>query len=104
MLIVRDAQLATESYPARKAQVDPPLTRTPLSEPDLLERARAADAEAFEALVEIHSDRVYGALRSFGLAGDEALPHRLQRGPAQAASPPAASRRVAASSPDQSGI
>ena len=48
------------------------MTRSSLSEPDLVERARAGDAEAFEALVEAHSDRVFGALRSFGLAAEEA--------------------------------
>jgi RNA polymerase sigma-70 factor (ECF subfamily) len=48
------------------------LTRAPVSEPDLIERARAGDAEAFEALVVVHSDRVYRALRSFGLAAEEA--------------------------------
>jgi RNA polymerase sigma-70 factor, ECF subfamily len=48
------------------------MTLSPLSEPDLIERARDGDAEAFGALVEAHSDRVYGALRSFGLAAEEA--------------------------------
>ena len=43
-----------------------------MSEPDLIELSRAGDADAFEALVEDHSARVYGALRSFGLAPDEA--------------------------------
>ena len=42
------------------------------SEGDLLERARGGDAAAFEALIRIHSDRVFGALRSFGLGVDEA--------------------------------
>src|ERR1700756_5402299 len=48
------------------------MTRSPLCESDLIERARAGDAEAFEAIVEAHSDRVYGALRTFGLAAEEA--------------------------------
>jgi RNA polymerase sigma-70 factor (ECF subfamily) len=48
------------------------MTLSPLSEPDLIERARGGDAEAFGALVEAHSDRVYGALRSFGLEAEEA--------------------------------
>jgi RNA polymerase sigma-70 factor (ECF subfamily) len=43
-----------------------------VSEPDLIERARAGDTRAFEAIVEAHSDRVYGALRNFGLATEEA--------------------------------
>jgi RNA polymerase sigma-70 factor, ECF subfamily len=45
---------------------------TPLSEPALIEQARAGDMEAFETLVGVHSDRVYGALRGFGLDADEA--------------------------------
>ena len=48
------------------------MTRSLLSEPDLIERARGGDAEAFAGLVEAHSDRVYGALRTFGLAAEEA--------------------------------
>jgi RNA polymerase sigma-70 factor, ECF subfamily len=43
-----------------------------LSEPALIDRARAGDMEAFEALVEVHSARVYGALHGFGLDPDEA--------------------------------
>ena len=43
-----------------------------LFEPALIDRARAGDMEAFEALVEVHSARVYGALRGFGLEPDEA--------------------------------
>jgi RNA polymerase sigma-70 factor (ECF subfamily) len=48
------------------------MARSSLSEPDLIERARAGDAGAFEAIVEAHSDHVYGALRNFGLAAGEA--------------------------------
>jgi len=41
------------------------------SEPDLIARARAGDQDAFAELVMLHADRVYGALRRFGLdAGD----------------------------------
>jgi RNA polymerase sigma-70 factor (ECF subfamily) len=46
----------------------------PSSEPELLRRARAGDQEAFAQLVAMHADRVYGALRRFGLdsgAADE---------------------------------
>jgi RNA polymerase sigma-70 factor, ECF subfamily len=38
----------------------------------LLARARGGDEQAFGQLVEIHSDRVYRALRRFGLDADEA--------------------------------
>ena len=48
------------------------MTCSQRSEPDLIERARGGDGDAFEALVEAHSDRVYGALRSFGLTAEEA--------------------------------
>ena len=41
-------------------------------EAQLLARARDGDETAFAALVELHSDRVYRALRRFGLAPDEA--------------------------------
>jgi len=41
------------------------------SEPDLIARARAGDQDAFAELVMLHADRVYGAVRRFGLdAGD----------------------------------
>ena len=48
------------------------MTSWSLSEPDLIERARVGDTRAFEAIVEAHSNRVYGALRNFGLAAEEA--------------------------------
>jgi RNA polymerase sigma-70 factor (ECF subfamily) len=42
------------------------------SEPELIRRARAGDQDAFAELVMIHAERVYGALRRFGLDADEA--------------------------------
>ena len=46
----------------------------PSSEHELIRSARAGDADAFAELVAAHADRVYGALRRFGLdasAADE---------------------------------
>ncbi len=42
------------------------------SEHELIRRARAGDQDAFSELVAIHADRVYGALRRFGLDTSEA--------------------------------
>jgi len=42
------------------------------SEHDLIREARAGDEDAFAQLVASHADRVYGALRRFGLDADEA--------------------------------
>lgn len=42
------------------------------SEHELIARARAGDEDAFAELVVLHGDRVYGALRRFGLDADEA--------------------------------
>lgn len=42
------------------------------SEHELIRRARAGDQDAFAGLVMSHADRVYGALRRFGLDPDEA--------------------------------
>jgi RNA polymerase sigma-70 factor (ECF subfamily) len=42
------------------------------SEHELIARARAGDQDAFAELVVLHADRVYGALRRFGLDPDEA--------------------------------
>jgi RNA polymerase sigma-70 factor (ECF subfamily) len=42
------------------------------SEHELIRRARAGDEDAFAELVVMHADRVYGALRRFGLDPDEA--------------------------------
>jgi RNA polymerase sigma-70 factor, ECF subfamily len=42
------------------------------SEHELIARARAGNQDAFAELVVLHSDRVYGALRRFGLDADEA--------------------------------
>ena len=92
------------------------------SERELIRRARAGDQDAFAELVMMHADRVYGALRRFGLDAAEAdevaqevfvrawrglarfeervavldlaVPDRVQRGPAAAVAPPAAARRA----------
>jgi RNA polymerase sigma-70 factor (ECF subfamily) len=42
------------------------------SEHELITRVRAGDQDAFAELVVLHADRVYGALRRFGLDADEA--------------------------------
>ncbi len=42
------------------------------SEHELIQRARAGDQDAFSELVVAHADRVYGALRRFGLDPDQA--------------------------------
>ncbi len=44
----------------------------PTTEHELIERARAGDEDAYAELVVMHADRVYGALRRFGLAPGEA--------------------------------
>jgi RNA polymerase sigma-70 factor, ECF subfamily len=48
------------------------MTGHTLPEPVLIGRARAGDTEAFRALVEIHSDQVYRALRGFAVDAEEA--------------------------------
>jgi RNA polymerase sigma-70 factor (ECF subfamily) len=48
------------------------VTAGPTSEPELIQRARAGDEDAFAELVTMHADRVYGALRRFGLDPSEA--------------------------------
>ena len=42
------------------------------SEHELIRKARDGDQDAFESLVVMHADRVYGALRRFGLDAGEA--------------------------------
>jgi RNA polymerase sigma-70 factor, ECF subfamily len=48
------------------------LPGSPLPEHELLERARSGDEDAFAQLVAAHADRVYGALRRFGLDSGQA--------------------------------
>jgi RNA polymerase sigma-70 factor, ECF subfamily len=48
------------------------VTGGPTSENDLIRRARTGDEEAFAELVMLNADRVYGALRRFGLDAQEA--------------------------------
>ncbi|HTX12846.1 MAG TPA: sigma-70 family RNA polymerase sigma factor [Solirubrobacteraceae bacterium] len=48
------------------------MTGAASSEHELIRRARDGDQDAFAELVVMHADRVYGALRRFGLAPDEA--------------------------------
>jgi RNA polymerase sigma-70 factor (ECF subfamily) len=42
------------------------------SERELIRRARAGDQDAFAELIMMHADRIYGALRRFGLEASEA--------------------------------
>ena len=44
----------------------------PTSEHELIRLARAGDEDAFAELVMLHADRVYGALRRFGLDPNDA--------------------------------
>ena len=48
------------------------MSGAPTSEGQLIRRARDGDEDAFADLVGIHADRVYGALRRFGLDASEA--------------------------------
>ena len=48
------------------------MTGSASSEHELIRRARAGDEDAFAELVVSHANRVYGALRRFGLGPDEA--------------------------------
>ncbi len=48
------------------------VSAAPISEHELIQRARSGDEDAFAKLVMLHADRVYGALRRFGLEADEA--------------------------------
>ena len=44
----------------------------PRGEEELLERARSGDEDAFHEIVGLHADRVYGAVRRFGLGPADA--------------------------------
>jgi RNA polymerase sigma-70 factor, ECF subfamily len=56
----------------RTTEAQPLSPGAPASEHELIERARAGDEHAFAELVLAHADRVYGALRRFGLDAGEA--------------------------------
>jgi RNA polymerase sigma-70 factor (ECF subfamily) len=49
-----------------------PVSSAPTPERELIGRARAGDEDAFAQLVTIHADRIYSALRRFGLDPSEA--------------------------------
>lgn len=49
-----------------------PPADAPLSEHELIDRARSGDEDAFAHIVTTHADRVYGLLRRFGLDAGEA--------------------------------
>jgi RNA polymerase sigma-70 factor, ECF subfamily len=51
---------------------NPPVTGGTTSENELIRRARGGDEDAFAELVTLHANRVYGALRRFGLDATEA--------------------------------
>jgi RNA polymerase sigma-70 factor, ECF subfamily len=48
------------------------VSAAPPSEHELIQRARLGDEDAFAELVMLHADRVYAALRRFGLGQEEA--------------------------------
>jgi RNA polymerase sigma-70 factor (ECF subfamily) len=48
------------------------VSTVPSAEHELIKRARAGDEDAFAELVMLNAERVYGALRRFGLDEDEA--------------------------------
>ncbi len=55
----------------QRGRYNRPVTGAP-SEQDLIHRSRAGDQKAFAELVMLHADRVYGALRRFGLSAGDA--------------------------------
>jgi RNA polymerase sigma-70 factor (ECF subfamily) len=63
---------ATASTPARSGSTSTDRARPAASEQELIRRARGGDEDAFAELVASHADRVYGALRRFGLDATEA--------------------------------
>jgi RNA polymerase sigma-70 factor (ECF subfamily) len=63
---------ATFAWRPRASRYNRAVTVVPTSEHELIRRSRGADQDAYAQLVEIHAERVYRALRRFGLDAAEA--------------------------------
>lgn len=73
MLILNQTRPRREAIPeTSRYRVEDLPSGGPVSENELIDRARAGDEDAFAGLVAAHGEQVYGALRRFGLDADEA--------------------------------
>jgi RNA polymerase sigma-70 factor (ECF subfamily) len=70
--VLARAQIARRRPLAGGTRVGRLFPGAPVPEHELIERARSGDEDAFAELVAAHADRVYGALRRFGLDAGEA--------------------------------